>query len=37
VIVRTVLGDVAPDALGLTLAHEHLIARPGAAVTDADL
>ena len=36
-IVRTVLGDVAPDDLGLTLGHEHLIARPPAHVTDPDL
>ncbi len=33
-IVRTVLGDVAPEALGLTLGHEHLIARPPADVED---
>jgi 5-phospho-D-xylono-1,4-lactonase len=37
VIVRTVLGDVAPDALGITLGHEHLVARPPADLTDADL
>jgi 5-phospho-D-xylono-1,4-lactonase len=37
VIVRTVLGDIAPDDLGLTLGHEHLIARPPADVRDADL
>ena len=36
-IVRTVLGDIAPDDLGLTLGHEHLIARPPADVRDADL
>ena len=36
-IVRTVLGDVAPEALGLTLGHEHLIARPAADVDDPDL
>ncbi|MBW6454568.1 MAG: hypothetical protein K0A98_01670 [Trueperaceae bacterium] len=36
-IVRTVLGDVAPEELGLTLGHEHLIARPGRDVTDPDL
>jgi 5-phospho-D-xylono-1,4-lactonase len=37
VIVRTVLGDVPPERLGLTLGHEHLIANPGAAVDDDDL
>jgi 5-phospho-D-xylono-1,4-lactonase len=37
VIVRTVLGDVTPEALGVTLAHEHLIARPPADVRDGDL
>jgi 5-phospho-D-xylono-1,4-lactonase len=37
VIVRTVLGDIAPEALGLTLGHEHLIARPPGEVTDPDL
>ncbi len=36
-IVRTVLGDVTPESLGLTLAHEHLIARPPADVRDPDL
>lgn len=36
-IIRTVLGDIAPDDLGLTLGHEHLIARPPADVRDADL
>ncbi len=36
-IVRTVLGDVAPVDLGLTLGHEHLIALPPADVTDPDL
>lgn len=34
-IVRTVLADVAPEDLGLTLGHEHLVARP--PVTDPDL
>ena len=34
-IVRTVLGDVAPVDLGLTLGHEHLITRP--PVADPDL
>lgn len=36
-IVRTVLGDVAPEDLGVTLGHEHLIAGPPADVADADL
>lgn len=36
-IVRTVLGDVTPGALGLTLGHEHLIARPPSDVEDDDL
>lgn len=36
-IIRTVLGDIAPEELGLTLGHEHLIARPPADVLDADL
>lgn len=37
VIVRTVLGDVAPEALGPTLGHEHVFARPPEDVTDPDL
>lgn len=36
-IVRTVLGDIAPDALGFTLCHEHVFARPPDDVTDTDL
>jgi phosphotriesterase-related protein len=36
VIVRTVLGDIAPDVLGFTLSHEHVFARPPADVTDSD-
>ncbi len=36
-IVRTVLGDISVTALGTTLGHEHLIARPPAFVTDEDL
>ena len=24
-IIRTVLGDIAPDDLGITLVHEHII------------
>lgn len=35
--MRTVLGDVPPAALGMTLGHEHLVARPPAFVTDEDL
>jgi len=38
VIVRTVLGDIRPDALGITLGHEHVFARPPRdLVADADL
>jgi phosphotriesterase-related protein len=37
VIVRTVLGDIAPEELGLTLGHEHVFARPPEDVTDPDL
>ncbi len=36
-IVRTVLGDIAPSSLGLTLAHEHLVTNPPAFLEDADL
>jgi phosphotriesterase-related protein len=36
-IVRTVLGDVDPARLGLTLGHEHLITHPPAEVSDPDL
>lgn len=36
-IVRTVLGDISPEALGLTLGHEHVFAIPPADVTDPDL
>ena len=36
-IVRTVLGDIAPSSLGLTLAHEHLVTNPPAFLDDADL
>lgn len=35
-IVRTILGDIAPDALGLTLGHEHVYADPP-DVADEDL
>jgi len=37
VIVRTVLGDVAPVDLGLTLGHEHLIGCPPGDATDPEL
>ena len=36
-IVRTVLGDVEPAELGLTLGHEHLITHPPLDVSDPDL
>lgn len=36
-IVRTVLGDIAPEELGFTLGHEHVFARPPEDITDADL
>ncbi len=36
-IVRTVLGDIAPERLGATLGHEHVFARPPEDVTDPDL
>lgn len=36
-IVRTVLGDIAPETLGATLGHEHVFARPPEDVTDPDL
>ena len=36
-VVRTVHEDIAPDAMGFVLAHEHLIARPPAIVSDPDL
>jgi phosphotriesterase-related protein len=34
-MIRTVLGDIAPDSLGVCLPHEHLLARPPAPY-DAD-
>jgi predicted metal-dependent phosphotriesterase family hydrolase len=37
VIVRTVLGDIDPADLDLTLGHEHIYAVPPAEVTDPDL
>lgn len=36
-IVRTVLGDIPPEALGFTLGHEHVSAHPPDFVTDPDL
>jgi phosphotriesterase-related protein len=36
-MIRTVLGDITPEALGYVLGHEHLIAHPPAIVTDPDL
>ncbi len=35
--VRTVLGDVMPEALGLTLGHEHLYGQPPAEYAEDDL
>jgi phosphotriesterase-related protein len=34
--VRTVLGDVAPETLGLTLCHEHLVTAPAPRLRDGD-
>lgn len=36
-VVRTVLGDIAPSSLGITLAHEHLVTNPPAFLGDPDL
>lgn len=36
-IIRTVLGDVSPTALGMILGHEHIITAPPAEITDTDL
>ena len=36
-IIRTVLGDIAPSSLGLTLGHDHLMTHPPPDVTDQDL
>ncbi|RUT30235.1 phosphotriesterase-related protein [Arsenicitalea aurantiaca] len=36
-IIRTVLGDIAPETLGLTLGHEHVYAVPPEDVADPDL
>lgn len=35
-IIRTVRGDIAPETLGFTLGHEHVVAHPPAIVTDPD-
>lgn len=36
-MIRTVLGDIAPEALGFTLPHEHLIGHPPAEFAEDDL
>ena len=36
-IIRTVLGDISPSSLGVTLGHDHLMTHPPSTVTDADL
>jgi 5-phospho-D-xylono-1,4-lactonase len=36
-IIRTVLGDIEPLSLGLTLGHDHLMTHPPEVVTDTDL
>jgi 5-phospho-D-xylono-1,4-lactonase len=36
-IIRTVLGDIEPPNLGLTLGHDHLMTHPPEDVTDTDL
>ena len=35
--IRTVLGDIEPSSLGLTLGHDHLMTHPPDDVTDTDL
>jgi 5-phospho-D-xylono-1,4-lactonase len=35
-VIRTVRGDVAPDALGMTYPHEHLLTMPPESVGDID-
>jgi phosphotriesterase-related protein len=35
-VIRTVRGDIAPDALGVTYPHEHLITHPPANVPEID-
>lgn len=36
-VVRTVLGDIPPSSLGMTLAHEHLVTNPPSFLGDPDL
>ena len=36
-MIRTVLGDITPEALGFTLCHEHLFGQPPPEFTEADL
>jgi 5-phospho-D-xylono-1,4-lactonase len=36
-IIRTLLGDIKPDNLGLTLGHDHLMTHPPEDVNDTDL
>jgi 5-phospho-D-xylono-1,4-lactonase len=36
-IIRTVLGDIEPSSLGLTLGHDHLMTHPPDDVNDTDL
>ena len=36
-IIRTVLGDISSDGLGMILGHEHIITGPPPDITDADL
>lgn len=36
-IIRTVSGDIAPEELGACYPHEHVLTRPPASVSDADL
>lgn len=35
-IIRTVCGDISPEALGVTLMHEHVLTAPPLIVTDRD-
>lgn len=34
--VRTVLGDISPDSLGVTMCHEHLVTAPAPRLRDGD-
>lgn len=36
-IIRTVLGDISPSSLGITLGHDHLMTHPPESITDNDL